>query len=139
MSVKAHGRTCDREGRGAGRGGSIALRSVLLVAALVTAACVGWDPRLARAEDEEGAVDAPLRIAARCLGEFDVSHIELTDGLATRRHQPFRQRHRLGTPAPTAGWPRIDWQTNTDSLALFPRPDDTSAPPPPGRSSEAPA
>ncbi len=83
--------------------------------------------------------DAPLRIAARCLGEFAVSHIELTDGVHTRRHPPFRTHHRLGTPAPAAGWPRIDWQTNTDTLELFPRPDDTPAPPPPGRSSGAPA
>lgn len=56
--------------------------------------------------------NAPLRIAARCLGEFAVSHVELTDGLTTRAHRPQRVRHWLGCPAPTSGWPRIDWQTN---------------------------
>lgn len=62
--------------------------------------------------------DAPLRIAARCLGEFDVSHLELTDGVSTRQHHPLRTRHRLGNPAPTSGWPKIDWLTNTGVLAL---------------------
>ncbi|MCS6244603.1 MAG: family 20 glycosylhydrolase [Opitutus sp.] len=99
--------------------------------------------------------DAPLRIASRCLGEFAVSHIELTDGVDTRRmrkpeiihgrdaratpehqshgrdahatpgHQsPGRdaratpERHRLGQPAPTSGWPKIDWLTNTGELPL---------------------
>lgn len=67
--------------------------------------------------------EAPLRIAARCLGEFAVSHIELTDGVTTRRHTPYRERHILGTPAPRAGWPKIDWQTNTGTLPLsFPAP-----------------
>ena len=63
--------------------------------------------------------DAPLRIASRCLGEFAVSHIELTDGVVTRRHAPFRTRHVLGVPAPAAGWPHIDWQTNTAALPLI--------------------
>ena len=63
--------------------------------------------------------DAPLRIAARCLGEFDVSHLELTDGVTTRQHHPLRTRHRLGTPAPTSGWPKIDWLTNTGVLELI--------------------
>lgn len=63
--------------------------------------------------------DAPLRIAARCLGEFAVSHVELTDGVATRRHRPFRDRHVLGVPAPAAGWPVIDWRTNTAELPLI--------------------
>ncbi len=65
-----------------------------------------------------GNPDAPLRIAARCLGEFAVSHIELTDGVATRQHLPLRTRHRLGAPAPSSGWPKIDWTTNTAVLAL---------------------
>jgi hypothetical protein len=63
--------------------------------------------------------DAPLRIASRCLGEFAVSHIELTDGVSTRRHRPLPERHRLGTPAPGGGWPKIDWLTNTGELLLF--------------------
>jgi hypothetical protein len=62
--------------------------------------------------------DSPLRIASRCLGEFAVSHVELTDGVVTLRHTPFRTRHVLGPPAPAAGWPRIDWQTNTATLPL---------------------
>jgi hypothetical protein len=62
--------------------------------------------------------DAPLRIAARCLGPFAVSHVELTDGLTTRRHTPFRTRHTLGTQAPASGWPRIDWANNTATLPL---------------------
>lgn len=62
--------------------------------------------------------DAPLRIAARCLGEFAVSHIELTDGVTTRTHRPLRTRHTLGTPAPAVGWPKIDWLTNTAELPL---------------------
>ncbi|TAG32004.1 MAG: glycoside hydrolase family 20, partial [Verrucomicrobia bacterium] len=62
--------------------------------------------------------DAPLRIGSRCLGEFAVSHIELTDGVATRQQTPLRKRHLLGLPAPATGWPRIDWLTNTGTLNL---------------------
>jgi hypothetical protein len=62
--------------------------------------------------------DAPLRIASRCLGEFAVSHIELTDGVSTRCHRPLPQRQRLGHAAPTTGWPKIDWLTNTGALLL---------------------
>jgi hypothetical protein len=62
--------------------------------------------------------DAPLRIASRCLGEFAVSHVELTDGVSTRRHRPLQARHRLGTPAPASGWPKIDWLTNTGEILL---------------------
>jgi hypothetical protein len=62
--------------------------------------------------------DAPLRIASRCLGQFAVSHIELTDGVTTRHHIPLRTRHTLGNPAPTSGWPKIDWLTNTATLPL---------------------
>jgi hypothetical protein len=65
------------------------------------------------------APDAPLRIASRCLGPFAVSHIELTDGVTTLVHRPLRTRHVLGTPAPTSGWPRIDWQTNTAEFPLI--------------------
>jgi hypothetical protein len=65
------------------------------------------------------APDAPLRIASRCLGEFAVSHIELTDGVTTRVHRPLRTRHVLGAPAPSTGWPRIDWLTNTAELPLI--------------------
>jgi len=61
---------------------------------------------------------APLRIAARCLGEFAVSHIELTDGVTTQTHWPLRQRHTLGRPAAASGWPVIDWVTNTATLPL---------------------
>jgi hypothetical protein len=62
--------------------------------------------------------DAPLRIASRCLGQFAISHIELTDGVAPRQHRPLRHRHVLGTPAPASGWPKIDWLTNTADLPL---------------------
>jgi len=62
--------------------------------------------------------DAPLRLASRCLGQFAVSHIELTDGVTTRQHRPLRIRHTLGLPALTTGWPKIDWATNTGVLAL---------------------
>ena len=62
--------------------------------------------------------DAPLRIASRCLGQFAVSHIELTDGITTRHHLPLRTCHTLGNPAPTSGWPKIDWLTNTGTLPL---------------------
>jgi hypothetical protein len=65
------------------------------------------------------APDAPLRIASRCLGQFAVSHIELTDGVTTRLHRPLRARHTLGSPAPVTGWPHIDWQTNTATLPLI--------------------
>jgi hypothetical protein len=67
--------------------------------------------------------DAPLRIAARCLGRFAVSHIELTDGVATRQHLPLRARHVLGVPAPSSGWPKIDWVINTGVLPLLLTPD----------------
>ena len=62
--------------------------------------------------------DVPLRITSRCLGEFAVSHIELTDGFSTRRHRPLQTHHRLGTPAPASGWPKIDWLTNTGEIML---------------------
>ena len=62
--------------------------------------------------------DAPLRLASRCLGEFAVSHIELTDGVTTLQHRTPRTRHTLGVPAPASGWPAIDWRTNTATLPL---------------------
>ncbi len=65
-----------------------------------------------------GDAAAPLRIVARCLGEFAVSNIEFTDGVTTLRHAPQRSRHLLGRPAPAAGWPVIDWVTNTATLPL---------------------
>ncbi len=61
---------------------------------------------------------APLRIASRCLGEFAVSHIELTDGIVVRRHRPLRERPVLGVPAPATGWPCIDWLSNTAVLPV---------------------
>jgi hypothetical protein len=62
--------------------------------------------------------EAPLRICARCLGEFAVSHLELTDGVSKRRHPSFTKRHRLGRPAPISGWPTINWRTNIGELHL---------------------
>lgn len=62
--------------------------------------------------------DAPLRITSRCLGEFAVSHIELTNGVSTRCHRPLPEHHRLGSPAPNGGLPTIDWKTNTGELLL---------------------
>ena len=62
--------------------------------------------------------DAPLRIATRCVGQVAVSHIELTDGVATRQHRSQRTRHTLGEPAPKSGWPKVDWVRNTGELPL---------------------
>jgi hypothetical protein len=61
---------------------------------------------------------APLRIATRCVGQVAVSHIELTNGVTTRTHAPLRAHHVLGEPAPSAGWPRVDWLRNTGELLL---------------------
>jgi hypothetical protein len=64
------------------------------------------------------APDAPLRIATRCVGQVAVSHLELTDGVTTLEHRPARTRHVLGKPAPTRGWPQVDWLRNTGELPL---------------------
>lgn len=63
---------------------------------------------------------APLRIALRGVGEVAISQVQLTDGITsmTNRAWPVAQRRRLGQPAPTHGWPELDWTTNRDTLAL---------------------
>lgn len=59
-----------------------------------------------------------LRIVSRCVGRVGVSHVELTDGVTVREMRPARARHELGEPAAKAGWPRVDWVTNTGVLGL---------------------
>ena len=63
-------------------------------------------------------LEAPLRIATRCVGQVAISHIELTDGVITRQHRPQRSRHTLGEPAPKNGWPKVDWVRSTGELPL---------------------
>jgi len=66
------------------------------------------------------AADAPLRIAVRGLGQVRVGHIVLTDGVAERRPANLTPAARplLGHPAPSDGWPVLDWRNNADALEL---------------------
>lgn len=59
-----------------------------------------------------------LRIVSRCVGRVGISHVELTDGVTVREMRPVRARHELGEAAAKAGWPVVDWVTNTGVLEL---------------------
>lgn len=67
-------------------------------------------------------VDAPetrFRLSIRGLGQVMLSQIELTDGRTTLPAQlphPSQRKLLLGRPAPTAGFPEIDWTKTSESL-----------------------
>lgn len=64
--------------------------------------------------------DQPLRIVIRGLGEVAISRVSITNGPITKRNRawPSAVRQSLGHPAPTSGWPDLDWSTNRDVLEL---------------------
>jgi hypothetical protein len=64
--------------------------------------------------------EAPLRIAARGLGRFGVSQVELTDGVQVRlaRGWSARRPRYIGKNPPRSGFPRLDWERNTGLITL---------------------
>ncbi len=62
----------------------------------------------------------PIRIALRGVGEIAIGSVQLSNGIETRRNRswPRGQRRKLGKPAPTSGWPELEWSTNRDELEL---------------------
>jgi hypothetical protein len=62
----------------------------------------------------------PLRIALRGVGEIAVSNVVLNDGLNTLQpaHCPARERRRMGSPAPTHGFPDLSLGQNREALEL---------------------
>jgi len=63
---------------------------------------------------------AALRIAIRGLGQVAIAGVELTDGVTVLRPRawPPARRKVIGTAAPRKGFPEIDWERNTGSIAL---------------------
>jgi hypothetical protein len=49
----------------------------------------------------------PLRLVAQGVGQVQVSHLALTNGVTTRRADDFRTKKTLGRPAPHRGFPDI--------------------------------
>lgn len=62
----------------------------------------------------------PLRIALRGVGEVTTSQVRLTDGVTTKSNLAWKSavRKRLGSRAPTTGWPDLNWIKNSDHLDL---------------------
>ncbi|MST94458.1 MAG: glycoside hydrolase family 20 [Pedosphaera sp.] len=69
---------------------------------------VSWDG------DEAGF--PRLRLVIRGVGQVKISGVELTDGQKTWR-APLRKKI-LGRPAPSRGWPELDWKENQDTMAI---------------------
>lgn len=64
------------------------------------------------------SAEATLRIAVRGAGQVAISHVQLTDGVATVRARGFRERKIIGRSAPTRGFPQLDWIENQDALPI---------------------
>jgi hypothetical protein len=64
--------------------------------------------------------EAGLRVAVRGLGRVAIANVELTDGVDALRPRgwPAARRVSIGPPAPTAGFPELDWSRNSGSVAL---------------------
>ena len=62
----------------------------------------------------------PIRIVLRGLGEVAISQVRLTDGITTKTNLTWKAalRKRLGTTAPTTGWPDLDWAKNINHVDL---------------------
>lgn len=61
---------------------------------------------------------APLRIAVRGVGRVAISHVSLSDGVTTRRAFNYAQKKSLGVKAPNRGFPKLNWDENSDALEL---------------------
>jgi hypothetical protein len=63
---------------------------------------------------------APLRIAVRGVGRVTVANVELTDGVEVLRPRGWRAARRsvIGSRAPKAGFPVLDWDRNAGAVAL---------------------
>jgi hypothetical protein len=61
-----------------------------------------------------------LRLAVRGVGQFAISRVELTDGVVRLRPAgwPSVQKKILGQPAPSRGFPRLDWTKNLSATVL---------------------
>lgn len=72
------------------------------------AAPIAWDGTSAR--------PPVIRFALRGIGQVRLAHVELRSG---RRHVRVKLPRRvLGLPAPSAGFPAIDWSANQDTIAV---------------------
>ena len=47
-------------------------------------------------------------MAVRGVGQVEISHLALTNGVTRRYTKNVRRKHRLGRPAPIRGLPAID-------------------------------
>ena len=61
-----------------------------------------------------------LRIAVRGIGRVAIAQVELTDGVTLLRPRGWSaaRRRAIGAAAPRAGFPTVDWGTNTGAVAL---------------------
>ena len=64
------------------------------------------------------AADAKLRIAVRGVGQVAISHVQLTNGVETRRVRPQARKKILGRRAPARGFPVYDLGRNAAVFAL---------------------
>jgi hypothetical protein len=64
--------------------------------------------------------EAPLRISVRGLGRVGIARIELTNGVSAKHCTGWKPRETrfIGKPTPRRGFPILDWERNTGSLAL---------------------
>jgi len=59
-----------------------------------------------------------LRIALRGVGQVSISHVTLTDGVASHRAASYAFKHTLGRRAPKKGFPSINWLQNRADMIL---------------------
>jgi hypothetical protein len=64
------------------------------------------------------APDAALRIAVRGVGQVAISHVQVTNGVQTRRARNYHIRHILGEEPPTAGFPQPAGERNAETLPV---------------------
>jgi hypothetical protein len=64
--------------------------------------------------------EAPLRIAVRGVGQVGIANVDLSDGVSILRPAGWAAstRKTLGRAAPRRGFPVLDWERNTASVAL---------------------
>ncbi len=63
--------------------------------------------------------DAPLRIVVRGVGQVTISHVQLTNGVATRRSRLYRRKKVLGHRAPTRGLPNLEPKPDEVMAVVF--------------------
>lgn len=61
---------------------------------------------------------ATLRIGVRGIGQVAISHIQVTNGIATKRARAYRDRRVIGRIAPARGLPEPAWDRNAGVLPI---------------------